>query len=204
MSPIFSGASGGSRASCGSPCKGHLGYEHQWYELPAGSTSQQFAATRKEFRLQPTALRNQGSHPKSGSPGSLLTRSQQEVDGNMVHFEGQVTCVRRGNMLPPAPTRYGPNRNVTFVDGVFAWAPTRRAPTLQAHVVVHNLPLDVDSNLIHVEFLEVLEARIELLRLEVGHGPFECRPCVHTSFFQGPGAHLAPRIDNVSAPELPR
>ena len=25
----------------------------------------------------------------------------------------------------------------------------------------------------------------------------------HTSFFQGPGANLAPRIDNVSAPELP-
>ena len=35
---------------------------------------------------------------------------------------------------------------VTFVNGVFAWTPTRRAPTLQARVVVHNLPLDADAN----------------------------------------------------------
>ena len=97
MSPIFSGASGGSRASCGSPCKGHLGYEHQWYELPAGSTSQQFAATRKEFRLQPTALRNQGSHPKCESPGSRPTLSQHEVEGNVGHLEFQMPCVRRSN-----------------------------------------------------------------------------------------------------------
>ena len=60
-----------------------------------------------------------------------------------------------------------------------------------SHVAVHNLPLDVDSNCIHVEFLQVLEARIELLRLEFGRGPLACRRCTSCIFFQRPGASLS-------------
>ena len=138
----------------------------------------QFAAPGREFHPQPTSLRNKGSHPKCGSPGSRPTRSQHEVDGNVGHLEVQMPCVRR----------------VTFLDGSIAWTPTRRVPTLQVHVAVHNLPLDVDSNCIHVEFLQVLEARIELLRLEFGRGPLACRGCTSCIYFQGPGASLASRV----------
>ena len=47
------------------------------------------------------------------------------------------------------------SEGLTFPDGSIAWTPTRRVPTLQVHVAIHNLPLDVDSKCIHVEFLQV-------------------------------------------------
>ena len=95
------------------------------------SAAHRIAQPRKSPKIWVTWLAPDAQPTRSGRKYGPLRRSD-DVRQKRQHFA--------------PPTHYGPNRNVTFVDGVFAWAPTRRAPTLQARVVVHNLPLDADSN----------------------------------------------------------